>query len=221
MCGCSDLKYAKKSHTHTQYVTIKELNSILSDYLTGDEVLSYLAANYYTKSEVDDLIAAIQTEAIGTIKVWPSNTIPSGWLLCDGEYYGDGNGTALEYPDLFDVIGYTFDIDWDDGFYNVPNLRGRVPVGRHTGQSEFDALAEVGGERTHTLTEAEMPEHYHGPALPNTHFVQRSGAGSFTVNGTGGSSSYTHNAATWNAGGDQPHNNLQPYMVVNFIIKAE
>jgi hypothetical protein len=90
---------------------------------------------------------------------------------------------------------------------------GRVLVGQDSGQSEFNVLEEVGGSKTHTLTEAEIPAHTH---LTQRYPTATGGNSGFTVD-TSMSGTLTDNTLpVKSAGGDQPHNNLQPYIVVKF-----
>lgn len=108
---------------------------------------------------------------------------------------------------------------------------GRVLVGLDAGQTEFDTIEETGGEKTHTLTVAEMPAHSHGVTDPgHTHTTQRyptatGGSSGFTadtsMSGTPADNTLATKSATTGvsvnaAGGDGAHNNLQPYVVVHF-----
>ncbi len=243
----------------------------------------------------------------GVITAFGGSSAPTGWLLCDG--------TAVSrstYADLFAVVSTTYGIGDGTSTFNVPNLKGRIPVGRDSTQTEFDTLGETGGAKTHTLTSAEMPSHQHNVSayahtasigstdLAHTHTfsgtVAGDGAHTHTVNvndqhqhpinysgrtsgstggygvidGTGHTSTFiqtgsnvagtitastvssthshtysgTTSAATTTApgvasmnhnhtisidnhdakntdptGGGGAHNNLQPYLVVNYIIK--
>ena len=148
----------------------------------------------------------------GSEMMFAGSTAPAGWLLEDGASY-----LRADYPALFAVIGTTYGAANGSSF-NVPDMRGRVPVGRDSGQAEFDVLGESGGAKTHTLTIAEMPVH--------SHFQRYATAGAGGVNqfdtGTtaAGSGGRTSVEATAAAGSGQAHNNLQPYRVRNFIIKT-
>lgn len=158
------------------------------------------------------------TLPIGAILPFSSDTIPNGWLLCDGSSF-----STTSYPELFDVIGTTYGYD-DDRNPKLPDLRGRVAVGKKDATSaddtEFSSLGKTGGEKTHTLTVDEMPSLTYdiqtadpNGSIPNGEYL---GYGS---NSDIKSRTYTSKITT-NAG-NQPHNNLQPYLVTNFIIKAK
>lgn len=144
------------------------------------------------------------------------------------------------YDALFNVIGETYGAGDGSTTFNVPNLKGRVVVCENPSDTDFDTLGETGGSKTHTLTIAEMPSHNHsattGFAGTHSHTVantvQKTGnntPGSLdssaneidNVNTTTTTSStvadHAHTIAL--QGGGLPHNNLQPYMVLNYLIK--
>lgn len=162
----------------------------------------------------------------GEIKMWPVNTVPNGWLPADGSEV-----SRATYAALFDILGTTFGVGNGTTTFNVPNMKGRVPVGYDTGQTEFDTVGETGGEKTHVLTSAEMPSHTH---VQNSHAHTFQGNGALTDGSTG--ASYVVNSGSFygfraqqmasatavnqNTGGGGAHNNLQPYMTVRYIIKT-
>lgn len=150
---------------------------------------------------------------VAAVMAWTTTTAPGGWLLCDGQAV-----SRTTYSALFAVIGTTYGTGDGSTTFNLPNLKGRVPVGRDSGQSEFDNLAETGGAKTHTLTVNEMPSHTHDVQTYNA----GSGMGATKVSKcTTGTGATTVSGAALATGGGQPHNNLQPYLVLNFIIKAQ
>jgi microcystin-dependent protein len=114
---------------------------------------------------------------------------------------------------LFNAIGVIYGAGDGSTTFNVPDMRGRVAVGRDSAQSEFNSLGEIGGEKTHTLTIAEMPAHNH--SLPGALIPRGTGAQFRELAGTG-----VNNVSSLNTGGSAAHNNLQPYRVLNFIIKT-
>jgi microcystin-dependent protein len=167
---------------------------------------------------------------IGTILPYSSSIIPNGWLLCDGTSYIKSN-----YPELSTLLE---DI-WggDPTNFNVPDLRGRTLVGIDGGAGRIttnNLLANVGGEEKHTLTINELAKHSHfmfsdegsGNDGGNSNLTQQSSVAKQC--NTSYNEKYAMAAGTVSAtlgvtsdvGGDQNHNNLQPYAVVNFIIKA-
>ncbi len=156
----------------------------------------------------------------GSIQMYAGATAPSGWLLCDATSY-----LRTDYPSLFAVISTTYG-NADGTHFNVPDMRGRTPVGVGTGTgggssgtglpAGGSALTAVArgtwkGEETHTLITSEMPAHTHS-------YATTSGAGANVTSGANLNSSAS--ATTGSTGGDGAHNNLQPFMGVSFIIKT-
>lgn len=167
---------------------------------------------------------------VGSLTAFAGATAPTGWLICNG-----ASVTKEKYPDLFRTIGYTY--GGSGANFNLPNLKGRVPVGLDSVQTEFDTLGETGGSKTHTLTTNEMPGHTHGGStttdgshshtysdFPNAN--QELAQGTFTFRrmpstaNTSTAGSHSHTITTTTTGGGLAHNNLQPYVVVNWIIKT-
>lgn len=164
----------------------------------------------------DTLLAALPS---GSITMYGGATAPTGYLLCDGTSY-----LRATYPDLFTVISTTYG-SVDGTHFNVPDMRGRTPVGVGTGTgggssgtglptggSSLTAVSRATwkGEETHTLITAEIPAHNHG--LNNG----AASAGGVAGSNSGGAAGTT----TFDTGGDGAHNNIQPVMGVNFIIKT-
>ncbi|MFL0089889.1 hypothetical protein R8G64_13100 [Tenacibaculum maritimum] len=107
-----------------------------------------------------------------------------------------------------------------EGWREVINWRGRVPVGYDINQYEFNQIGKIGGEKTHKLINDEIPDHNHPMKLMtgahyNSKIKQYAGSGAKTRNTTLTDTLDLQN--TESAGGGQPHNNLQPYRVVIFI----
>lgn len=166
-----------------------------------------------TKAQWEVVGGAItgDTLPIGSIIPFGGTEAPTGWLICDGSML---NRTT--YKELFAAIGTNFGTDGPGNFY-IPDLRGKVVVGQDTTDSNF-GMGAIGGEKAHTLTVEEMPSHSH---TTNTVFPFKAG-GLTTCTPNSDATSSTGIAADVvnNTGGNQPHNNLQPYQVTNYIIKA-
>lgn len=149
---------------------------------------------------------------IGAIFPYAGMFAPEGYLLCDGSAV-----SRTEYAELFNVLGDNFGIGDRYTTFNVPNLKGRVPIGRDPDDDDLWILGSNGGEKEHTLTVDEMPSHNHGIGV-----LTRIGAEGGNKNFVGGSDrTYTSTDIIDAEGGGQPHNNLPPYVILNYIIKAK
>ena len=148
---------------------------------------------------------------IGTILPYSSTTIPSGYMVCDGRAI-----SREDYSELFDIIGTAYGSGDGSTTFNLPNLKGRIPVGQDIGDTSFDEVGKTGGEKTHILTIAEMPSHDH-----TVKFDQSANGGTAWLK-TGGNSGgpFTGYGYVNSTGGGQAHNNLQPYVVLVYIIKV-
>jgi len=157
---------------------------------------------------------------IGSISMWYTSTPPTDWLICDGTTF-----SATDYPDLNTLLGGN----------TLPDLKGRMPIGvgqqsntkwdstaeTYTANGTDFALAGSGGTEDHKLLEAEIPSHDHG--MPTGTNEMRT-----TTNTLGGSNDHAISGGgnvgkeTFTAfGGTSPHNNLPPYLALNFIICAK
>ena len=147
----------------------------------------------------------------GEIKMWAGYTIPNGWLLCDGSEV-----SKTEYPNLYAAIGDLWGVPNSSSNFKLPNLAGNVPVGYASADTDFDTVGKTGGEKTHTLTENEMPSHRHSAGL----YAVADRFGSGTRDAAGTYSGYGNAINTGYTGGGEAHNNLQPYAVIKYIICA-
>ena len=184
------------------------------DKVALNENPSVAEINKVTDDNMNEIKDTINTNTpVGSISLFAGTTVPSGWLICDGSAV-----SRTTYANLFSVIGTTYGTGDGSTTFNIPDLQGRVPVGYKSSDTSFDTIGETGGEKTHTLTIDEMPSHSHS----TIYIGSFSGGNPNTRTGYGynevalNRSSYGNSVA--NTGGGQPHNNLQPYIVMNYII---
>lgn len=170
---------------------------------------------------------------------YAGSSAPTGFLLCDGAAI-----SRTTYSDLFGVIGLTYGVGDGSTTFNIPDLRGRVIAGQDdmggasanrltglTGGVDGDVLGGTGGTETHQLNESELASHNHyGANWGGTGTPYLNGTGQkITSNGNdGGASSYhffrttdtPNTATTSDTGGGNAHNNVQPTIILNYIIKT-
>lgn len=150
---------------------------------------------------------------VGTILYYSGSDIPEGWKKCNGEAI-----SREVYSELFEVIGTRYGSGDGVNTFNLPDFRERVAVG-YAGDGVFD-LGSNGGEKTHTLTVDEIPPHKHQIKTNNDDWNNTQSGGNYGTTKDGTTAWYNNNWYTENTGGGQAHNNMQPYLVVNFIIKV-
>lgn len=172
------------------------------------------AALAVTPDVMDDLPTQDQKTFLagvtGMIIPYGGASAPTGFLLCDGAAV-----SRTTYSALFAIISTAYGVGDGSTTFNIPNLKGRAPVGLDSAQTEFDALGETGGAKTHTLTVDEMPSHSHTADLTG------GGSSSNTVLLFETLRNVSVNSTVVNSvGGDIAHNNLQPYITLNYIIKT-
>lgn len=170
-----------------------------------------------------DLVAeALRTfTPAGMVVPYAGTTAPDDWLLCYGQSL-----VRTDYPDLFDAIGTTYGAV-DGTHFNVPDLRGRVIAGQDdmggssanrltgaTGGVDGDGLGNAGGAETHTLTAAQLAAHAH--AFSYGTGTAGSGTGNFSAMRADAD---TNSKDTTSAGSGSAHNNVQPTLILNYIIK--
>jgi len=174
----------------------------------------------------------------GSVMAYAAGTPPAGWLQCVGQTV-----SRTTYAALFAVIGTIYNTGGEAGTdFRLPNMLGKVVAMISGSEPEFNAVGKTGGSKTHLLTAAEMPSHTHVQNSHNhtqnahTHLTGITGsamAGSaggfsaivtFAQNGTATSETTAVNqaatATNQNTGGGTAHNNLQPYIALNYIIKT-
>jgi microcystin-dependent protein len=163
---------------------------------------------------------------VAEIRIFPFNFAPRGWAWCDGQLLPLSQNTAL-----FSLLGTTYGGDGKSNFA-LPDLQGRAPMhpGQGPGLSLHD-LGETGGSETVTLLESEIPSHSHALNGQGSNSNLNDPAGAVLARPFGGGNLYKTPAGAplvamadtslAPAGGDQPHNNLQPYLTCYFCIALQ
>lgn len=166
----------------------------------------------------------------GSLLMFAGGAAPEGYLLCDGSAV-----SRTTYNVLFSAIGTTWGVGDGTTTFNLPDLRGRGPLGAGTGAGlSARTLGASGGAETVTLTSAEMPSHTHthnanggagSGADPSTGLAYANGANTASAgldSSNGEPNLYTNPIALSinSTGGGGAHANMQPFAVVNFIVKT-
>ncbi len=153
---------------------------------------------------------------VGEIRMFAGNFPPNGWLICAGQIL-----PISENDVLFNLIGTTYGGDGQETFA-LPDLRGRLPM--HQGNSH--TIGEAAGVETVTLTTQQIPVHTHAllassavgsQSSPTSHFYSASGVQLYSDPNVS-TVVQMKNTIVGPTGGNQPHENLQPYLCINFII---
>lgn len=174
-------------------------------------------------SIVMPLLAAAQSgnePYLGEIISVPFGFAPKGWALCEGQLLAISQNTAL-----FSLLGTTFGGNGTSTFA-LPDLRGRTPIGagQGPGLNNYD-LGETGGEETVTLQVSQIPAHTH-PVFASSNVASLANPGGnvwaaqsqLLIYSSGNS---TTMAPVGSTGGGQPHDNLSPYITINYIIALQ
>lgn len=164
---------------------------------------------------------------IGEIRMFTGNFAPRGWAFCQGQILSIAQNTAL-----FSILGTTYGGNGQTTFA-LPDLRGRMPMqpGQGPGLSPR-TLGELGGSENVTLLTTQMPAHSHVAHAANAQADTLSPQGAVwavpsessgaPLNAYSGSANTTMSpSAVGTAGGSQPHDNMSPFLCVNFIIALE
>jgi microcystin-dependent protein len=157
----------------------------------------------------------------GSVIPYAGTSTPTNWLLCAGQAV-----SRTTYADLFSAISTTYGVGDGSTTFNIPDLRGRVIAGQDdmngssanrltglTGGVDGDVLGGTGGSESHTLSVSEIPAHTHYSGLGGE---SDSTSGGDTIYRPGGASAVNTGAT----GGGGAHNNVQPTLVLNYIIKT-
>lgn len=195
----------------SQALTNKDLTSATNTFPTT--LVTTTTSQAVTNKDLSSTTNALPpyVNPIGSVTLFAGASAPSGHVLCDGRAL-----SRTTYATLFGIISTTYGSGDGSSTFNVPDLSGRVAIGVGTATGAAGAtahtLTQKGGEETHTLSVTEMPTHSH--KIPG-YVGGPSGSG---WNWAGDGSTFTQDARS--TGGDAAHNNMQPYLTMNYIIRV-
>jgi microcystin-dependent protein len=160
---------------------------------------------------------------LGEIRMFAGKYAPEGWAMCNGQLL-----SIADYPELFSLIKTTYGGDGQTTFA-LPDLRGRLPVhmGRNTETGTVYPLGQMGGTETVTLTYDQLPNHTHavnaqsGAGTTSNAANNYWAAGPVNMYSSIGANGTMGGSAIGITGGNMPHNNVMPYLAVNFIIALQ
>lgn len=154
---------------------------------------------------------------LSEIKIVSFNFAPKGWALCNGQLLPINQNQAL-----FSLLGTTYGGDGRVNFA-LPNLRGQVPISFGNGHT----LGEAAGTPSVTVNIQQLPQHVHTMQVSNANGTTATPSGTFLGAANNlyhlpdGSLTSMSPGSVGNVGGSQPHNNMMPYLVLNFIIALQ
>lgn len=215
----SALETAVSTNNNTLSGQIAAINATLSNY--GNRI-----------SALESSVSGLSTlDVAGMVISISGNTIPTGWLPCDGRALN-----RVTYARLFTAIGTLYGGGDGTTTFNIPNCNGRMIVQQDNGAGNVPNIniASIGGEWRHLLTKEEMPNHTHDILLtdsPNRRIYNAEGGNDwFGLDPRSFAPGDVDNlvpqqAANWNyhnssTGGGQAHNNMPPYITMQFIIRT-
>lgn len=155
---------------------------------------------------------------VGEIRIFAGNFAPAGWEFCHGQTL-----SIMENEVLFQLIGTTYGGDGETGF-SLPDLRGRSPLHFGAGQRGTYILAESGGTEVEHLTVQQIPSHSHPPLASTDAATSANPASGVWAPygdlpyGSGAPGTGLHPETVMPTGDSQPHENMPPFLALNFII---
>lgn len=227
-----------------------EDSAIVSGVVVGDQLMltrydstTINAGNVRGPQGIQGPIGATTIPA-GAVMMWTTLTPPSGWLIANGTAISRTTNATL-----FSAIGTTYGAGDGSTTFNIPNLTARVAVGYDSSTVDYNMVGKTGGEAKHVLIGTEMPSHNHTVDPPNTltdiqgnHYHTSIDGASFITTGAGGTGmaftssggnvgttqwagNHQHNLdipsfTSGNNGSGTPHNNVQPYITLPYIVKT-
>ena len=173
--------------------------------------------NKVTAGDFNEIKTVVNNNTpVGLISMYSGTTAPTGWLVCDGSAI-----SRTTYATLFGVIGTTYGSGDGSTTFNLPNLKGKVPVGLNSSDTDFDTIGETGGGKQ-TIIPMQWYNDFidmrlkAGLSIPNWETYRKAASG--TTSTLSGESSQTGVMGVNENTTSDANGNLQPYIVLNYII---
>lgn len=202
---------------------VKDAGITATQLATDSVVTAKIQDGAVTAAKLDSAAVSVLMPT-GSLLPYAGASAPTGYLLCDGAAI-----SRTTYATLFALVGLTYGAGDGATTFNIPDLRGRVIAGqddmggssanRLTGLSggvDGDVLGGSGGAETHTLVTSEMPAHTHGGLTT----INPSGGDGGSANDPGIDYVTSNSGGSGSTGGGGAHNNIQPTLILNYIIKT-
>lgn len=187
--------YEPKTFAYKETLSSSDLNKYVRDNVA------------YLKNAIDSLVAV----PIGLVAAWLTDTPPSLFRICNGDAI-----SRTTYVDLFTLIGVTFGNGNGTTTFNIPDFKGKVLIGKDSGQTEFDAIAETGGAKTTNI------DHNHSVSITTGGPNNLAGVDGYdSGGGEVADQGHTHSVSgTTGAASVTSVSVLNPYVVINWIVKV-
>ena len=212
------------NYTPNYHLALPLVNDPTDEDIWGDEINGDMTIIDTVMKANADAIATIITVPLGAVIDYAGSTAPTNYLFPYGQAI-----SRVTYAALFAIIGTTYGIGDGSTTFNLPDVRGRVVAGKDDmggtsanrltglpGGVNGDTLGGVGGEEAHVLTSAELASHAHQISGLSNFDPQQAGAGAWQGWTSGGGLTKT----TDSSGSNTAHNNVQPTIIFNKIIRV-
>lgn len=237
-----DIAVSQQGYNYPKAYTVRSLAPGIGseNYMWGDfKTVKTPAELEEMIKEQEEKIKALAPSPLGIPDIWAGNTIPKGYVLCDGQEL-----RIIDYPELYAVLGTLYNNAYDyrgsrystqTGCFRVPDLRGRFIVGHHSSDTDYNKYGSVGGVKKHTLSTDEMPSHVHKTKdyyyIEHTDYLSYGGIdGTEVVSGQhvgGGKTDRDNNLLfykehdTYSVGKGAAHENRPPFYTLAYIMRTK
>lgn len=211
----SNFDYQKAYDFKFEFIDKLETHEIIQTVSKGIPIVNWDDDHFNVNGDITQFENSTINEPIGTVKMYAGSTSPAGYLICDGSAI-----SRTTYSNLFDIIGTTYGTGDGSTTFNIPNLKGRTVVGLDGNDTDFNALGKIGGSK-------KLQEHTHNNRMDTLNNLdQNYGLSSngvyadrVVIRSNNINSNTLNNEKNIQDTGTGNSGNLQPYIVLNYVIK--